>query len=43
MSGFIEVIKPWAALIVIFIMLGIVGQMDYEDKCKAAAHCKVDK
>jgi len=43
MSGFIEVIKPWAALIVIIVALGIVGQMDYEDACRADKHCKVDK
>lgn len=31
--------KEFAAIIFIFVCLGIVGQMDYEDECRKSPSC----
>lgn len=39
----VEHLKGFLAIVVIIVALGIVGQMDYEDACRADKHCKVEK
>lgn len=39
----IETLKAIGTVIIIIGILGIVGQMDYEDACRADKHCVVSK
>jgi hypothetical protein len=33
----------WIAMALLVIAFGIVGEMDYQDACRADKHCKVEK
>jgi hypothetical protein len=33
----------WIGMAVVIIALGIVGEMDYQDACRADKHCQVEK